>query len=420
MGYGANLFSASTTFSASTFDIGSDLINALDFLGHNVSSTVSDGLRNVFTSRHNFNTKDIFNGTITAEFKPTHEAHAIWGMLGIAIMFFPGFITIPPYMLGILRERNILWKIDLSQKDLRSFRPTDSKLDGIAGFIFVLCVMLFYPIAMILVAFVSLINAFGGKVSQLNTMSTMMIGNEASSESFPQILLQCFAIANGYDVTTVQKITIFASFLLLARVAIVHDLMGENKALSFKQTMMHTVKRLPAHVATIMFRVSAFTLTLVFLREWAAIPICALYLELLTITYMRYQNVKDPVICFRAIWYKSISNLAVLNVYTLVDTEMDEGDKPSEESCRNFIILSSFTTFVHHVMVMTSIILLALYYPEYFQQEGFSRLIVELKPGEAYFFYAFGITYFLGIFSLFLCLHLSKNVSEIRSKGSEH
>ena len=78
------------------------------------------------------------------------------------------------------------------------------------------------------------------------SMSTLMIGNEAFSESFPQILLQCFAIANGYDVTTVQKVTIFASFLLLARVAIVYDLLGAQKELSFKDTMIHTAKFLPA------------------------------------------------------------------------------------------------------------------------------------------------------------------------------
>ena len=52
-----------------------------------------------------------------------------------------------------------------------------------------------------------------------------------------------------------------------------------------------------------------------------------LYLELLIIMYIRYQNVKDPAIRFRAIWYKSISKLAVLNVYTPVDTTMDENDR---------------------------------------------------------------------------------------------
>ena len=421
MGYASNLFTASTTFGASTFDIGSDLINSLDFFGHDVSTTVSDGLLDIFLSKHNVTTDDIFNVTSTDESKATHETHAKWGMLGIFIMFLPGIITIPPFILSLIRERNISGTIvDLSTKEAADvFQKTDSKQNGLLGAIFVFCVMLFYPIAMLLVSFVSLCRAVGGK-AELMKMSTLMVGNEAFTECFPQILLQCFAIAYGYEATTVQKITIFASFLLLARVAIVYDLLGEKKELSFKETMIHTAKLLPVHVTTIMFRVSAFTLTLIFLREWAAIPICVLYFELLVITHMRYHNVKDNVICFRAIWYRSISNLAVLNLNTLVDTKMDEKDKPSDESCRNFILRSTLATFVHHVLVMTSIILLSFYYPEYFQREGFERLKVSLKPGGAYFNYGFSITYSLGLLSLLLCLRLSKKLSENSSSGLEN
>ena len=111
------------------------------------SNTVSDGLMRSFSSRHNFTTNDISNGTNTAESKATHEAHAIWGMLGILIMFFPGFITIPPYLLILIRERNILWKIDLAQKkETGFFEQTGAKRDGIAGFIFGLCVSFLYPV----------------------------------------------------------------------------------------------------------------------------------------------------------------------------------------------------------------------------------------------------------------------------------
>ena len=87
-------------------------------------------------------------------------------------------------------------------------------------------------------------------------------------------------------------------------------------------------------------------------------------------------------------------------------------DHKEKIRCRNFIIFSTSITFVHHVIVMTSIILLTFYYPEHFQHERYEKLIV--KPGGDQFFYAFSVTYALGISSLILCLHLSVRVLNSR------
>ena len=296
MGFGANLFSATSTFGASSFDIGSDLINSLDFLGYNISRTISDTLSNsLYSSEEDRNSTyiDAFNGNSTAKFVQNHEEHAIWGTLGILIMFLPGIIAMPPFMYSLMKDKEY--------KDLILF---------FIG-------LLFYPITLILMSFGSLFRTFGGKGTKLREMSMMMVGNEAFFESFPQILLQCFTIAYGYEVTTVQKIAIFASFIMLARIAIVYDLLIQEKELTFSDTMIHTIKVLPAHVTTIMFRIFAFTLTLVFLRGWAVIPICVLYLEMLFMTYVRYKNVKKVADRFGSIWLVSISNLAVLSVYNI-------------------------------------------------------------------------------------------------------
>ena len=42
MGINTNLLNALSTFLSSSFDVGSDLINSLDFMGYNASETISD------------------------------------------------------------------------------------------------------------------------------------------------------------------------------------------------------------------------------------------------------------------------------------------------------------------------------------------------------------------------------------------
>ena len=274
MGFGANLFSAATTFSASSFDIGSDLVNSLDFLGHNASRTISES----FYLRHKLTPMDIINETIRANSQEISNLHQIWGALGISIMFFPGIIKIPLPLVYLMHGRNWL-KETLKDFDVRA----DKKSRRVESYFFQVTHMLVCPIAIFLGSFSALCKAFLGKSSEVQKASTVMVGHEAFFESFPQILLQCFTIAYGYDTTIMQWVTIFASFILLARVSIAYDLVW--KGLGFKDTMIETAKLLPAHVTTIMFRVSAFTITMVYLREWAIIPILVLYLEILAITY---------------------------------------------------------------------------------------------------------------------------------------
>ena len=396
MGFGVDLFSATATFASSSFDIGSDLVNSLDFLGHNATKTMSES----FYLRHNLTR--IIDGTSKANPQEISNLHQIWGALGISIMFFPGIIKIPLPLVYLMHGRNWLNET-LKDFDVRA----DKKSRRIESYFFQVTHMLVCPIAIFLGSFSALCKAFLGKSSEVQKASTVMVGHEAFFESFPQILLQCFTIAYGYEVTTVQEVSILASFFLLARVAIVYDLMGEQKELSFRDTMIHTAKVLPAHVTTIIFRVSAFTITMVFLREWAIVPIFTLYLEILAISYIKYQHVQDPVLRFRKIWFRSLSNLAVLNVYDPLNKHGCE-----KRRCRNFIILSTITAFVHHIIVMTSIILIVFYYPEHFQHERFEKLVI--KPGGDLFFYGFSITYALGISSLVLCLHLSTRVLNLR------
>ena len=87
MGFGANFFSATTTFGGSIFDIGSDLINALDFLGYNASTTLSDSFSKSSNLRHDQTLVDISDETSKADCREIYESNQIWGALGILILF---------------------------------------------------------------------------------------------------------------------------------------------------------------------------------------------------------------------------------------------------------------------------------------------------------------------------------------------
>ena len=406
MGYGANLFGATSTFGATFFDLGSDLINSLDFLGYNVSQILLDNLLNTFYSSkedHNLTCIDMFNGTSRAESADNEEIHKIWGALGILIMFLPGIVSIPPCLFLTIKKGKCLY--------------------GIASLI----ALLMCPLTVLgSVALVLICCAFSWKIdiSQWTMgyeilevdqeLGLMYMGGEALFESFPQIVLQVFTIAYGNDSTIVQKITIVGSFFLLARTSILFDLVMRKKVLSFKDTMILTISVLPVYVTTIVFRVLAFTLTLIFLRKWAIIPICILYLQILIVTYMRYKNVNDSILRFWAIWFTSFSNLAMLNMYSIADKLMVKSDKQCVKCCQTFIILLTAINFVHHTLVLVSIMALTIYYPEYLQQGQFDRLV--LKPDGINFFFAFGTTYALGILSSILCFNLSQKVSMSNQK----
>ena len=80
MGFGADLFSLTSTFCTSVFDIGSDLINSLDFLGHNVSRTISD----CFSKSKSFDLPDnlthvgMLNETNEADSREIYDVHQVW------------------------------------------------------------------------------------------------------------------------------------------------------------------------------------------------------------------------------------------------------------------------------------------------------------------------------------------------------
>ena len=127
----------------------------------------------------------------------------------------------------------------------------------------------------------------------------------------------------------------------------------------------------------------------------------------------------------------SLSNGAVLNAYvfgefTSEDAEIsDKNDKFEEKgkrsrsirlkqtNARKFIRMSSLLTFGHHAIVLSSIMILATINPEYFDQNQYKDLA--LRPDGCHFFWVFGVTLLMGVYSTVLSLYHAKNVAIVNS-----
>ena len=97
-----DMFSAFCSFCSTSFDIGSDLINSLDFLGYNISNRISGEVFGSFGFWINCSSSEADNHVDTTEGDGVHNT---WGALSIFLMFLPGIITSIPFQVGMIYER---------------------------------------------------------------------------------------------------------------------------------------------------------------------------------------------------------------------------------------------------------------------------------------------------------------------------
>jgi len=247
-----------------------------------------------------------------------------------------------------------------------------------------------------------------------NQIVTTLLGSEAFWESFSQMCLQGYTILYGYAITNVQIVAIMASFLFLSKVSINYDIVMTQKSLLLSETLGHVLKTIPCYCTTIVFRVLAFSLTIAFLRGYAAIPITLLFIELAALSYNRYkkQANKDNWELCMSVYLSAISNISVINANNLKELSNIDDEVATDEfvnSNRKFIRLSSIFTFLHHTMVLLVVLVIAWVNPEYFiESEQFEFLV--LKPDGHHFYTVFGITIMLGFYSMVLSLNLAQKI----------
>ena len=96
------------TFSTSSFDMGSDIANALTFMGYfnpsnnNVSSNASNSSFQFINESNSENiTSDALNVTVVRD-----RVHQIWGTIGLVLVFVPGIITMLPQMISDIYKKD--------------------------------------------------------------------------------------------------------------------------------------------------------------------------------------------------------------------------------------------------------------------------------------------------------------------------
>jgi len=369
------------TISTSIFDVGSDFINSLDFLGYNISTTIVDSIAG------STNTTD------------EYIVHQKWGYASLSIIFLPGLAMLPA---GVLNSLSI-----------KKWGPM------------IVCIILVptYPLAM-LVAEVALIyhtctSRGKGRLVRVQHVEDQnanfwftffFLGTEAFVESFWQMVLQGHTILYGYEVTKVQIVSVFASYFLLAKTAISFDITLASKDLNLCKTLTHVLKTLPCYCSTIVFRVLAFSHTTAYLRYYAVVPIFILFLELFALNYLRLKNEEfdNGYEMALTIYSTAIVNAGVLTVSNgrnLRKTRVEDANKYMENDLE-FIRLSSIITFLHHTVVLTIIVVMASINPEYLiDEEHF--VVLRWMPDSNEFYWPFGITFLFGVVSTVLSLMLA-------------
>ena len=362
---------------SSSFDMGSDLVNGLSFLGYFKLTN-----ENVTASNSSFSLENDINTTIAISEVPSdnieNQVHQIWGILSIILIFPPGFVLYFPEMIGDICDMN--W----------------------CNAFFMLVFSIFFPVVFISIQLYTIImTCLKKEVSQRDqTFITRMTAAEAGLESTGQLMLQIFTILNGFPSNWIQKVTIVSSFLQIGRSVILQDievkiLIKKEESLTFFQSLKETLKRIPIYVPTIIFRTGSLVVTMAYLRYYSIIPIFVLFIELGVVSCSRFSDHMDhyagPLM---------ISNVGVLNTYAF--TQEGEGrlcGDSEDEYIKRFVVQSSLITFIHHTSILVIILVIG-----YFQPQEFFISTLTITPGSLSFYLMMGGLIGIGALSLVINL----------------
>ena len=379
------------TFGTSSFDMGSDIANALTFMGY-FTSSMNNGTSNVSHSSPYYNNQTIWENTTDDGLNVTairDRVHQIWGTMGLILVCVPGIITMFPYLIGAIYKKE--W-------------------DMVCIY---LIIALTFPLLFIVIQLVGVIMVCcKSDIKEINQSITRFTGVEASIESSGQLLLQIFTILFGYETDTIQKITIITSLIQLAKCGIAMDLecklAGTGKKLRFKQLLIESVKRLPWYFSTIVFRIMSLAFTIGFLRMWSILPISLLLIEIFIIGWIRNKKITDRIEAFGQTIHLTLGNCGVMMVYPFFAGD-EETAEVSEKDVQKYVRRSSIVSFVHHTITLSIILILVCYDRHYMEHWSAPYFLLNTTQdiSRVHLFWVFGCTIMMGCYSLTLILYLS-------------
>ena len=405
------------TFSSSLFDVVSDVINSLNFLGYYKNTTDIDSFytnRSRFLENFTYIDSGVCNNTLEREVEENDQVHQIWGILSMVLVFLPGIVG------GFCLTAVILYE---------AAEQKSCKVAQVAQVFVLLVVSIMFPFAFLISQLTVLVMVcMNEEIDQdIQFFITGITNIEASVESVGQLCLQLFTILYGYPSGLIQKITICTSFIQIARCAILNDieanLVADEKQLTFCESFWEIVQRLPAYVTTIIFKVASLALCMAYLRVYSIIPMIVLIFEQGLITWIRVKKQENWPNEVKALFgfYLIFNNIGVVNAYTLfngmcywIKEFRLRRIKEKEEEIINFVCQLSIVTFIHHSTVLVSIMLIGWNYPDTFEHWTSPKFL--LSPCEPYFYFVFTVVLLIGVYSLTVILYRARNISTVRRK----
>ena len=333
-------------FGCSIYDIGSDVANAIEyFFGHKLNNNFDKCSDNHGNATICFNDEMGLTEKGTEQYNIALANHKEWGGIVIALIFLPG----------------LFWacRPKTGSKNSRRFY----------GLIFP-----FYTIAYGFYALKKR-NVANNRVQNRLLLICVF---EACFESYPQIILAIYSSSfQDTKISTIQWFGIAGSVFFVANAIISFDIAASDVELSsMVDYIKYILKVLPLYAFGTLFRVISLSLTIIYLRWFAIIPISILLIEMVIIVGTCFQWDRD------IIYHMALTNLNAANVgmiriryihehqprvrspskisaisITHKDKQYDVNeDENIEKKCRRFLTISQYVTLFHHMLVLSIIL----------------------------------------------------------------
>ena len=349
------------------------------------------------------------------------SANKIWGSVGLMLVFMPGIIMGITFAADA-RSKKYIWSLQL---------------------IFILFGVLFpitFPLLHVTAIYKSLFPTKAEYESWIFSFIVAGMGVESSIECFGQILLQMFSILNGYDTTTIQILSIVASFATISMCSMTldgHTIQGTSQTSQteeingeeswrrrrrmakkgFINKSMKFISLLPCYISTISYRAVSISLIMAFIRYWSIIPFVVLSIGLFLIalnrskerTHLTWKGMLADALMM------VLFNLGTLNATTIMHAvPKDEANDKIEmrKDVGKFVLFSAVWTTTVHTACLSTIIGLVHHNPYHFDhwtKENFLLNPVEPTNCALNVYWIFGSTIVMGFFSLTLLSYKSKS-----------
>ena len=333
-------------FGCSLYDIGSDVANAIGyFLGHSLNNNFDKCSDNHGNETICFDDEMGLTEKGREQYDIALANHQEWGGIVIALIFLPGLFWACRPKTGTRNSRRFY------------------------GLIFP-----FYTIAY---GFYALKRPNVANKRVQNRLLLICVF-EACFESYPQIILAIYSLSfQDTTISTIQKFGILGSVFFVANAIISFDIGASDVELSsLVDYIKYILKVLPLYGFGTLFRVISLSLTIIYLRWFAIVPIFILLIEMVIIVGTCFQWDRD------IIYHMALTNLNAANVgmiriryihghqprvrsaskvsaisITPKDTQYDVNeDENIEKKCRRFLTISQYVTLFHHVIILSIIL----------------------------------------------------------------